>query len=257
MDLHYRELGEGQPLLILHGLFGMLDNWLSLGRKWSEQYRVFLIDQRNHGRSPHSEDFDYPILAEDVFDFIQEHDLPAVNLLGHSMGGKTAMHFATQYPELVERLIVVDIAPVDYPERHDMIFNAFAQDISALKSRKEAEHMFESVLPEYGVRQFILKNLHRSKEGPYVWRPNHEVLQQTYPAIIANSLSPYDQFEGPTLFIKGGRSEAHITQDSWPLISHYFPQAELKTVADAGHWVHAEQPEELSGYVLDFLQEPT
>ncbi len=254
MDLHFRVLGEGHPLIILHGLFGMLDNWMSLGRRWALHYQVFLIDQRNHGRSPHSVDFDYAVMADDIFDFIQQHNLPACHVLGHSMGGKTAMQLATNYPELVEKLIVVDIAPVDYPERHDHIFAAFQQDISQLKSRKEAEALFELLLPNFGVRQFILKNLHKSKEGPYVWRPNHPVLKETYSAIIANSLSPYDQFEGPALFIKGGRSEEHITGEHWPLITHYFPQAELKTIADAGHWVHAEQPELLFKEVLEFLR---
>lgn len=257
MQLNFKTFGAtGQPLIILHGLFGMLDNWQTIGKQLAKHFKVYLIDQRNHGKSPRSQDFDYYILADDIEEFMEEHDIADAYLIGHSMGGKVAMQFAVSNPEKVSKLVVVDSAPKDYPPGHDAIFEAlFAVKVEHINSRREAAAILESKIEEVAVRQFLLKNLSRSKDGGYQWKFNLPVLFQNYSSITASSVNPYEQFEQPTLFIKGGQSPRYIeVEQDWPIIQHLFPNAQLQIIEDAGHWVHAEQPKAFFDTVMEFLK---
>lgn len=254
LQLNYKKLGDGPPMLILHGLFGMLDNWQTLGKQFAEHYEVWLVDQRNHGKSPHTNEFDYYALSKDIAQLIEQEGIKPV-VLGHSMGGKTAMQLAMDFPDYVERLIVVDIAPKDYPAGHDDIFKAFfAVDLETLQTRKEADKIIEEIIDDWGVRQFLLKNLTK-KDKKYQWKANVQSIFENYEHIIANSLGPFQQYDGSTLFVKGGLSERYIEYDDWGMIENYFPNARLETIEGAGHWVHAVKPKELFDLVLNFLQE--
>lgn len=254
--LHFKKMGEGPNLIILHGLFGMLDNWQTVGRAFSEHYTVWLVDLRNHGRSFHESAFDYYLMANDVIEFMEEHEIEHASILGHSMGGKVAMQAACDHPERFDSLIVVDIAPKDYPPGHQEVFDAFdAVDLLVVRTRPEAETQMKTVMDDNGVVQFLLKNLKRSKDGPYFWKANIKSIRVNYDSIIQNSLSPFATFDYPTLFIKGGNSERYITDSDSEKIEKHFPSAELHTIEGAGHWVHAEKPEELIKEVLRFLSE--
>ncbi|MEZ4885279.1 MAG: alpha/beta fold hydrolase [Chitinophagales bacterium] len=257
MKLHFKSFGDDNapPLLILHGLFGMLDNWQTLGRKFAETYRVYLIDQRNHGKSPHSLEFDYYLMADDLLEFMDEHDIEKAHLIGHSMGGKTVMQFAVENPNRVNKLVVVDISPEDYPAGHDDIFKAlFDVNIDLLQSRSEADEALKSLVEEKGVRQFLLKNLTRNKSGGYQWKFNLQAIHFNYANILANSLTDFDVFEGDTLFVKGGKSERYMQAGKADeLIVAHFPKAKIEVVEDAGHWVHAEQPDAFFEVVSVFL----
>lgn len=255
MKLNYKKLGQGEPLIILHGLFGTLDNWQTLGRKLAERYTVFLLDQRNHGRSAHLPVHDYPSMAEDLHAFMEQHDLYQAHILGHSMGGKTAMEFALQYPDMVDKLIIVDIAPKQYEGGHEDIFKALlAVDLNALRDRQEAEAVLRQFISEEGVLQFLLKNLSRHKDGHFEWKMNLQVLHQHYDDILAPPVAR-SYFIGETLFIRGGKSR-YILDSDMHLIHTYFPNARLATIPNAGHWVHAEAPEELLEEVQQFLALP-
>ena len=184
MKLFYRQSGQGRPLIILHGLFGSSDNWYSLAKVFAEHFTVYLIDQRNHGQSPKSDAFDYALLTEDLAEFIQEHSLQQPILLGHSMGGKTAMNFAVRYPEQLSRLIVVDIVPRPYPVHHDAILEGLkAIHLGSLMSRAEADKTLSEYVPETDVRQFLLKNLSRLPAGGFEWRINLEAIDQNIEAM--------------------------------------------------------------------------
>ncbi len=251
MELNYKKFGQGEPLLILHGLFGTLDNWQTLAKKFAEHYTVFIIDQRNHGKSPHLPDFDYPTLAEDLCSFMEDNWIYKANILGHSMGGKTVMQFALEYPDMVDKMIVVDIAPKGYAGGHDLIFEAlFSLDLNTLENRKTADEILSAKIPEFGVRQFLLKNLTKDKEtGKYRWKMNLPVIFEHYQNILAPIEGEFVNIPG--LFIKGERSE-YISDDTD--FKELFPDASLHTIREAGHWVHADQPQELLQRVLDFLQ---
>ena len=258
MQLNFKAFGaEDTPaLLILHGLFGMLDNWQTLGRKLAEHYRVFLIDQRNHGKSPHSLEFDYYLMADDLLEFMDEHDIDKAHIIGHSMGGKTVMQFAVDNPERVQKLVVVDISPVDYPSGHEDIFKAlFSINMDELTSRKQADEALKPLVEELGVRQFLLKNLARKKEGGYQWKFNLQAIHFNYSQITANSLTDFDVFEGETLFVKGENSPRYIEVETVAeAILPHFPKAKIEVVKGAGHWVHAEQPKAFFEVVSRFLK---
>jgi pimeloyl-ACP methyl ester carboxylesterase len=253
MDLHHKIFGQGPPLLILHGLFGTSDNWQTLGRRWAEHFTVVLIDLRNHGRSPHTEVHDYPSMAEDLREFMENNWMYEAHLLGHSMGGKTAMQFALEHPDMVEKLVIVDIAPRTYPCGHELIFEALAAlDLDQLSSREEADEQLQQRIDDYGIRQFLLKNLSRKKEGGFRWKMNLPVLQAHYQDIL-QGLTAEEPYAGPTLFVRGDRSNYIRDEDrdpTWEL----FPAANLATIANAGHWVHADQPDELYRVVAEFLE---
>lgn len=253
MELNFKTFGQGEPLIILHGLFGMLDNWQTLGKRFAEHFTVFLVDQRNHGRSPHLPDIDYPLLAADLAGFMEQNWVYKAHILGHSMGGKTAMQFALNHADMVDKLVVVDIAPRLYSRRHLTIFEALlALDLQQLTDREEVEKILRLKIDEEGTLQFLMKNLGRDKHGRFRFKMNLEALYQNYDKLLA-PVSGTDTFDHPALFIRGGKSE-HITDDDFPKIREMFPQAELATVAGAGHWVHADAPDELFGLVMSFFK---
>ena len=253
MELAYQAYGAGEPLVILHGLFGSRDNWHTLSRKLGERYRVFAVDQRNHGDSPHSDRFDYDVMAEDLRAFVEQHGLQHANLLGHSMGGKTAMQFALRYPAYVARLIVADIAPKSYPAHHDDMFEAMcALDLPALRTRQELDAALAPRVPDMATRQLIMKNVARNDNGTFTWKLNLDAIQQNYGAIVGN-IEGEGPFLKPTLFIRGEHSD-YVQDSDEPAIRKLFPHAQIVTVQGAGHWIHAEKPAEFLRIVEDFLE---
>jgi esterase len=251
MDLNYKEFGQGEPIIILHGLFGMLDNWQAIAKQLAEEYLVYIIDQRNHGRSPHVDVHDYCHMVEDLREFMETHWIYGAHLIGHSMGGKTAMQFALEHPGMVNNLVVVDIAPKAYNGTHSGIFDALLSlHPEKIKDRSEANELLSQKIGSEPVRQFLLKNLSRRKIGGFEFKMNLPVLYAHYDDILAAVEG--EPFEKPALFIRGGRSR-HIEPDDDILIHQLFPNAAIETIENAGHWVHAEQPEELLRLVENFL----
>ncbi len=251
MKLNYKEIGEGKPLIVLHGLFGSSDNWISIGRSLAETRQVFLVDQRNHGDSPHSNVFTYEAMAADLKEFVIDHSIEKFDLIGHSLGGKTAMLFATQHPELVDKLIVVDIAPKQYPVHHDTIIQGLKSiNLSLLKSRADADKALAKFVPLIGIRQFLLKNLKRTPEG-FGWKINLDIIEKDI-AEVGKPLLENAVFDNPTLFIRGGMSN-YILEDDMELIQAHFPASQLVTIKGASHWVHAEKPQELLEEVNRFF----
>ena len=250
MKLHYRKYGEGQPLIILHGLFGSSDNWQTLGKKFAENFEVYLVDQRNHGHSPKSNEFNYQLLSDDLYNLIRDLELENIILVGHSMGGKTVMTFAQKYPEFIEKLIVVDIGPKAYPMHHNIILEGLnSLDLSIIKSRGQADKQLSIFIEDNGVKQFLLKNLFWVEKGQLGWRINIPVLENKMPNIIA--AIPDKIVETPTLFIRGEKSN-YIVEDDFQNIYDQFPNSEIETIYDAGHWVHAENPFSFYNMVIDF-----
>ncbi len=251
MKLFYRQSGEGQPLIILHGLFGSSDNWYSLAKVFAQKFTVFVVDQRNHGQSPHTPELDYGLLAEDLKEFISEHAIQKPIILGHSMGGKTAMNFAVKYPELLSKLIVVDIVPKKYPVHHDAIIDGLkAIPLQSLGSRNDADRILASYVPQPDVRQFLLKNLARKSEGGFEWKINLAAIDNNIEA-MGEGMVYSGKYEGPSLFIKGKKSNYYKEGDE-SLIRAIFPNAEFATL-DTGHWVQAEKPDEFASTVLNYL----
>ncbi len=253
MELHYKSMGEGQPMIILHGIFGTSDNLQTFGKQLAKHYQVFLVDQRNHGASPHSDDFNYQVMAEDLHEFIATHQLKKPIFLGHSMGGKVAMFFATQYPEQFDKLIIVDIAPRAYPIHHQQILKALSVvKIDEISSRKEAEEQMEPYIQDFGVRQFLLKNLKRTDDNKgFAWKLNLSVIKDNI-AHIGEGVGKDIQIDKPVLFVRGAKSD-YIKKEDEKEIKSIFPAAKIVTIEHAGHWVHAEQPEQLFKEVSDFL----
>lgn len=253
--LHSIILGEGKPLVILHGFLGMADNWKTLGRQWSENgYEVHLIDQRNHGRSLHSAEFNYTILAQDVKDYCTNHELEHIYLLGHSMGGKVAMKIAADFPELIDKLVIADIAPKEYAPHHSDIINGLKSlNFDTITKRSEADDQLAMRIPDFGTRQFLLKSLYRVDKKRFGWRFNLEVLGDSQQMVGVQDLIK-EQIQIPTLFVRGGNS-GYITDADMMIIEHAFAKADLKTIPNAGHWLHAEQPELFYETVTDFLGE--
>ena len=252
--LHSKILGQGPPLLILHGFLGTSDNWRTLGMQYADHgLEVHLIDQRNHGKSLHSEDFDYDILAYDVKNYVQEHDLEKVTILGHSMGGKTAMQFAMNHQELLHKLIVADIAPKYYPPHHQHIFDALNQlDLDQITTRNQADQELARYVPDPAIRKFLVKGLHWVERGKLGFRFNLEVLSDKMEE-IGDTINARDVFLGPTLFLKGDRSSYITTTDS-DIIKWHFPNAEIETIDNAGHWVHADNPVQFFNKTMDFIR---
>lgn len=252
MKLFYREYGKGQPFIILHGLIGSSDNWLPQAKMLSDEYHVFVIDQRNHGQSPHSSEFDYKVLSEDIHDFIQEHKLKNPIVMGHSMGGKAAMNFALAYPDELDRLIVVDIAPKAYEMRHDHVVEGLkAIPIDSIQSRNEADDALAPHVKDAAVRQFLLKNLSRKAEGGFEWKINLAVIDQNMEK-IGGELIYEGKFDKKTLFIRGMRS-SYILKEDLATIKKRFPNSTL-TEMDTSHWVQSEKPTEFVDVVLTFLK---
>ncbi|WP_308991368.1 alpha/beta fold hydrolase [Mariniflexile litorale] len=253
MLLHSNIIGEGLPFVILHGFLGMGDNWKTLGIQFSEQnYQVHLVDQRNHGHSFHNNEFNYEVLVEDLKDYCNSHQLENIILLGHSMGGKTAMLFAAKYPELVKKLIIADISPRFYPVHHDGILNGLsALNFDILKSRGEADKVLSGYVSDIGTRQFLLKNLYWVEKGKLGLRMNLKVLKEEV-AEVGEPLPSQATFEKDTLFLRGDRSE-YIGVEDENIISNHFPNSKIMTISNAGHWLHAENPKDFFDAVMQFV----
>lgn len=238
-------------LIILHGLFGMLDNWHNMATDLSEYLNVITVDLRNHGHSPKAEEMSYELMSEDVVLLMDDLKIDQATILGHSMGGKTAMCFADLYPERLNKLIVVDIAPKAYKAGHEVYFKAFkAIDFSKFNRRKEADEAFKQFEDNVAIRQFLLKNLERSEDG-YSLKINVDSIYSFYPKMI-DELSFQWVINIPALFIHGSKS-AYLLESDKDQILNVFPQAEFAKIQDAGHWVHAEKPKAFFTTVLDFL----
>lgn len=253
MKLFYRELGTGtENLIILHGLFGSSDNWLTLSKMLAPRFHIYLPDQRNHGQSPHSDEFDYSLMAEDIHQFIKENAISEPVVIGHSMGGKAAMSFAIRHPSIVRRLVVVDIAPKSYPVQHDRILDGLnAIPVNILHSRNEADEMLAQYVNESPVRQFLLKNLQRKTAGSgFEWKINLSALTKNISSISA-AVANGRQFHEPTLFIRGRRSD-YILDVDMDIILARFPHARLVTL-DTGHWVQAENPQAFAHEIISFM----
>lgn len=250
MLLNHKIFGEGQPLVILHGLFGSMDNWLTHAKKLSEYYKVILVDQRNHGHSDWSEDFNYEILSNDLHELLTYLEISEIILLGHSMGGKTAIEFTQRYPSFVSKLIVVDIGIKQYPMHHDVILEGLnAIDLNVIKTRGEADKVLSQHVDSIGVKQFLLKNLYWKDQGQLAWRINIPVLEKN----ISNILAKMDSIElhTQTLFIRGAQS-SYILDEDIDELEEFFTDFQLVTIENAGHWVHAESPEVFIEAVLSF-----
>jgi pimeloyl-ACP methyl ester carboxylesterase len=255
MDLFFTQTGAGQPLVILHGWLGSGDNWRSLALRWGERYTVYALDQRDHGRSPHTEAFSYPLLVNDLAEWADQHGLDSFHLMGHSMGGKVAMLFALTYPERVRKLIVADMAPRSYPHHDATVLHALlALDVTQVKARHEVEQQLVARGLTVGTAQFLMKSLYRLEDGSFAWRFNLPLFARDYPYIVEDILEPHHRaFENPTLFIRGELSD-YITAADLPRIAQYFPHYRLETFAGAGHWVHADKPDLYYETVLSFLE---
>ncbi|QCX01132.1 alpha/beta fold hydrolase [Aggregatimonas sangjinii] len=251
--LHAKIIGTGQPFIILHGFLGMSDNWKTLGNKYAENgYEVHLIDQRNHGRSFHSTYFNYDLLSGDLRSYLEHHRLNDIILMGHSMGGKTAMQFACDHPNLVQKLLVADIAPKFYPPHHQQIIDGLkALDFDQISSRGEADEELANHIGDWGTRQFLLKNLYWVDKERLAFRFNLPVLSDKMNEVGEN-IGTTSHFNGPTLFLKGDRSE-YIVNADLPEIKRHFPQAKLETIDKAGHWLHAENPNQFFDKTMRFL----
>ncbi|MDR0801338.1 alpha/beta fold hydrolase [Fluviicola sp.] len=251
MKLQHRIIGQGKPLIILHGLFGSSDNWQTHAKRFSEYFQVILVDQRNHGHTDWSDDFNYDILAEDLHELITGLGLEKVNLLGHSMGGKVAMRYAQLYPGMIEKLIVVDMGIKKYPPHHQQILEGIhAVNRTSMDSRAQAEEILTPFIPEAGTRQFLMKNLYWIEKGKLAWRMNVAVLEKEMNQILA--ALPEREVMVQTLFIRGALS-AYIPDEDIADIENQFPDSTFVTIQHAGHWIHAEQPEEFMNAVLEFL----
>ncbi len=257
VELNFKVYGQGEPLIILHGLFGSLDNWATIGRKLGEHFMVYLVDQRDHGKSPHTDTFNYDILAEDLHHFMEENWIHHATIVGHSMGGKTAMRFALEYEDMVDSLIVLDMAPKQYTNRHQSVFEAMeAVDFTKLEARADAKNtLLEKLDGDQATTAFLLKNIKRLKEGGFAWKMNTRLLESEYEHIIA--AMPVDaSYGGPSLFVKGGNS-AYIQEEDHDLIMSLFPQAKIQTLENTGHWLHAEKPVELMHMITSFIESQT
>lgn len=251
--LNHKIIGEGDPIIILHGLFGMLDNWLTVAKELSKDYMVILIDLRNHGKSLHSEEWSIALMAKDVIDFLHENWIYECIVIGHSMGGKVVMEMALQEADLVQKLIVVDIAPKAYPPGHALIFQALhAVPVKEVQSRNEVQEVLSKYIPEPGVHLFLMKNLSRDKNGGFKWKMNLASISENYETLIQPTRTD-SQYDGPTLFLRGDHSN-YILDEDYELINEIFPNSTLKTIKDAGHWIHADQKDVLIEEVRRFIE---
>lgn len=246
--------GSGKPLLILHGFLGMSDNWKTLGAKYAESgFAAHLLDLRNHGRSFHSNIFNYDVMANDVVTYCKANNLDKVDVIGHSMGGKVAMNLAVHYPELINKLIVADISPKHYPPHHQDVMAALnAVDFSGNPSRNDVQYVIEQYVKEPGVVQFLMKNVYRITPQQLGFRFNLGVFNNNDKA-IGEALKEGEVFNGLTLFLKGGLSD-YINDSDVELIKKHFPLAKIAQVSNAGHWLHADNPAEFFEKSMVFLK---
>ena len=267
MKLFYRKFGKGPPLIILHGLYGSSDNWITIGRALSEHFEVWLPDQRNHGRSPHSMEHNYEAMQADLLEFMDEQSIEKAILIGHSMSGKTVMRFAANYPERISHLIVIDIAPKSYlfsldidsdTLNHKNIMGAMLSvDFQGIKFRTELDSLLAKKIRSPRIRQFLLKNVTRKNDKTFGWGLNIQALYDNIELILNGfSLSQTNLGEEitgfPVLFVKGANSD-YITEDDKEIIERIFPYSEFRIIPNAGHWLHAEQPAELLKILENFI----
>ncbi|HBG70314.1 MAG: hypothetical protein A2W93_16010 [Bacteroidetes bacterium GWF2_43_63] len=274
MKLYFREYGQGQPLIILHGLLGMSDHWIPLAKQFSEQFHVVVPDLRNHGQSPHAEDFSYRCMQSDIMELLSDLQLKSCNLLGHSMGGKLAMQLALNHPEKVDKLIVGDISPVDYPmdEDNEIVQALNKTNLSAVHSREELQFVIQNATADKMLQGLILKNISVQGSSEFSWKPDLESITKNLQKIYnfhchglqirdsencyrdrASENSEKSSFNKETLFIRGGNS-TYITQNHHAIISELFPLSEIVTIENAGHWLHAEKPAEFYAACMRFLK---
>jgi len=269
MRLAFKKLGSGSPIIILHGLYGSSDNWFNIGKILSQKHEVYLIDQRNHGRSPHSNDHTYQGMVGDLLEFHEKHKLNKTILIGHSMGGKTAMLFALYYPQKIKSLIIVDISPKSYTglteyqshsiEHLNIMKGFISVDLSQMKDRNEIDMAFSKFVPDNKTRYFLLKNIRRNADGNFSWIINIEALKKSLPLIL-NGIDfkklniDKELISYPVLFVRGEKSN-YILDEDISLIHQIFPKAELVTIFNAGHWLHAEQPELFLNSIRYFLEQ--
>lgn len=264
MKLFHRKYGTGPTLIILHGLYGSSDNWVTIARKISEKFTVVLPDLRNHGQSPHSQDHTYDLMADDIFELTRELDISRLILAGHSMGGRVAMNFALKFPEMLDALIVIDISPFGSTDLQNLFFKQHKEiletiislDIKSKKSRADIENCLSLKIVSEKTRGFLMKNLTRNREGLFEWKLNSVSLLENLNNItgsIVNEISYHNSVSGfPVYFIKGEQSD-YINPDDMPLIRRIFPVAELVILKDAGHWIHADRPEEIEKIFLSLI----
>ena len=255
VDLAHDDRGEGAPVLILHGLFGARGNWSSIAKRLAQDARIVTADLRNHGDSPWADKMAYSEMAADLERLLDTLGLDQAAVVGHSMGGKAAMALALTQPERVSRLLVVDMAPVAYGTRLGAYVEAMQRlPVERIERRQEADALLAEDIPETAIRQFLLTNLESAPEGGMRWRINLDVLGREMATIAGiEELPGTAPFEAPTAFLRGGRSD-YVRDSHLPVIRRYFPKASLDTVEDAGHWVHAEKPEDFIRYTRDFLE---
>ena len=253
IDLAGQLHGErGETILVLHGLLGSGRNWTSVAKRLAERFKVITLDLRNHGGSPWADAMSYPVMAADVRAYIEQNALGPITVIGHSMGGKTAMRLALDAPSLVERLVVVDIAPVEYDHSTGEYVEALrALELDGLKSRNDVDERLAATVPEAGIRAFLLQNLLRGDDG-FTWRANLDVLSSAMPELMSFPTGEHDGYRGPALFVAGANSN-YVQPVHRPTIDALFAKADLRTIADAGHWVHAEQPTAFLAHLQDFL----
>lgn len=251
MKLNYKVFGEGEPLIILHGLMGMLDNWQTQAKMMEHRFKVYIVDLRNHGHSPNSEEHNYEAMCGDVIELMEDLGIESAHLLGHSMGGKVVMKIAEEHPERMQKLVVADIGPKEYPVRHHLILAGLRSvPLDSIQRRSEAEPYLAQHIEEAGVRQFLMKSLYHPERGAFAWRFNLDAIEHNI-ELVGESVEEMG-FDGETLFIRGGRSD-YILDEDWADIKTLFPNAYLETIDGAGHWLHAEKPQEFVDAVLDFL----
>ncbi|MUV05074.1 alpha/beta fold hydrolase [Flavobacterium rakeshii] len=251
--LHSRVEGEGKPLLIIHGFLGMSDNWKTLGGQYSEKgYQVHAIDMRNHGKSFHSEEFDYNAMVQDIYDYCLYYKLEKIDVIGHSMGGKASMFFAMAHPEMLDRLVIADIGPKYYrPHHQDILAGLNAVDFSVKPGRSDVEEILKKYIDDFGTRQFLMKNLYWKEPGQLDFRFNLKVLTDKIENIGA-ALPEGSVYDGPVLFLRGDRSN-YIKDEDFEMIHNHFPKAIIKDIKNAGHWLHAENPKDFVAETLEFL----
>ena len=260
MKLFYRKLGHGKPIFIVHGLFGLSDNWVTAGKILSQNFEVYLLDLRNHGNSPHNDEWTYPAMAEDIKETIDEVTKSAASaeiskpiLIGHSLGGKVAMQFASMFPEMLEKLIVVDMAPRDqHPKVFDFVKHLPEMDLAKLTSRKEIEQQLASFLKEDAISQLLLKNIQWNAANQLQWKFNLKVIAENVNT-LGHTFKIKTGIETSVLFILGEKSD-YIRETDIPEIKKYFPNSEIQTITGAGHWVHADKPKEFVECVLNFTR---
>lgn len=252
--LHSRIEGEGKPLLIIHGFLGTSDNWKTLGGQFVENgYQVHAVDMRNHGKSFHSDVFTYDAMVQDLLEYCEHYNLQQVDIIGHSMGGKAAMFFATAYPDKVNKLLIADIGPQYYkPHHQDILAGLNAVDFSIKPSRNDVETILEKYVPDFGTRQFLMKNLYWKEPGQLAYRFNLPVFNENIDN-IGEALPEGAVFNKPVLFLRGDKSD-YIEERDFDLIKSHFPNAEIRDIKNSGHWLHAENPADFMAETIKYLK---